>query len=244
MHRCFVAPDSISGEKIEISDPAQIRHIQAVLRLRPEDQVIAVDKQGNEYLCVIKQISKKNVMLSIKERLPSRRPARVSLAVACAIPKKARMDEIIDKLTQLGVERIIPLQTRRVIVKLDEKKKSDRLMRWRRIAAEAAKQSQANSVPAVEPVMGLKDALALSDGYDTRLIAALFGRRRSLKDVLAKTSPRNIIIFIGPEGDFTEEEFDLAARHGFIGVSLGSPVLRVDTAAIAASGFIALYENS
>ena len=107
-----------------ISDRNQVHHIKNVLRLKPKDQVIIFDDKGNEYSSIIEEISTQNLSFRIKARhkfIPSK---RVKITIACAIPKKSKMGDIIDKLTQLGADRIIPLETERVIIKLDEGKKN------------------------------------------------------------------------------------------------------------------------
>ncbi len=243
MHRCFVAAEHISSAKIEILDAVQIHHIQDVLYLEKGDEITACDEKHNEYLCSIRSISRKAVILDIEKKLTLRKAKAYSLAIACAIPKKAKMDEIVDKLTQLGVDRIIPLESERVVVRLDEKKKLHRCTRWQKIALEAAKQSQRNTVPVVEPVTDMEGAFVLAGGYDLKLIGALFGSRRSLKDVLSAQKYRSIIVFIGPEGDFSRQEVARAGECGCIGISLGELVLRVDTAALSVAAFINLYEN-
>lgn len=243
MHRFFSPSDNISKDLITISDPQQVHHIKGVLRLKAGDEIGIFDDKGREYLSVIEKLTFEKVIAKIKRQKNIPSCGKVKVAVACAIPKKAKIDDIIDKLIQLGVERIIPLMTQRVIVKLDEKKKLLRRQRWEKIALASVKQSQRNVIPVIEPVKDMEEALSGSKDFDLKLIAALTQERTSLKEVLDKSRAKNILVFIGPEGDFTPEEVDLAKKSGCIPVSLGSLVLRVDTAAIAAASFIMLYEN-
>jgi 16S rRNA (uracil1498-N3)-methyltransferase len=204
--------------------------------------VIVFDEQGNEYNCLIRQLSNKTIELKIKARL-SKRETKIQITVACAIPKKSRMDEIIDKLTQLGVDRIIPLESERVIIKLDKSKKILRKMRWEKIALSSSQQSQRNILPMIEPIKDIKEVLTQAGDFDLKLIPTLMGERKSLRKILAKAKPKNILVLIGPEGDFTAEEVDLAIKSGCIPVSLGDLVLRVETAAIAVTSFIKLYAD-
>jgi 16S rRNA (uracil1498-N3)-methyltransferase len=242
MHRFYCSIQNISGNKIIISDKDQVHHLRDVLRLKAEDKVIVFDEQGNEYNCLIRQLSNKTIELKIKARL-SKRETKIQITVACAIPKKSRMDEIIDKLTQLGVDRIIPLESERVIIKLDKSKKILRKMRWEKIALSSSQQSQRNILPMIEPIKDIKEVLTQAGDFDLKLIPTLMGERKSLRKILAKAKPKNILVLIGPEGDFTAEEVDLAIKSGCIPVSLGDLVLRVETAAIAVTSFIKLYAD-
>jgi len=239
MHRFFFPFQNISVPKIILRDKKQIHHLR-VLRLKVKDKVVIFDEKNNEYTCLIRDFSNQQVVFEIKEKQTVKIP-KMNITVACAIPKKSKIDEIIDKLTQLGVDRIIPLETQRVMVKLDPKKKQLRLLRWRKIAENASQQSQRNRIPIVEPIQNIKEVLAESSGFNLKLIPTLMGQRRTLKEVLEQGKPKNILILIGPEGDFTPEEIDLAIKAGCIPVTLGELVLRVETAAIAVVSFIKLY---
>ncbi len=148
------------------------------------------------------------------------------------------MDDIIDHLTQLGVARIIPMLTERVVVKLDEAGKETRLKRWQKIALNAAGQSQRNSLPSIDAVTDIADILSQSQDYDLKLIPHLTGEKKHIKDVIIGAAQKNVIVLIGPEGDFTPGEVEMALKAGFLPVSLGDTVLRVATAAVAVAGYI------
>jgi 16S rRNA (uracil1498-N3)-methyltransferase len=152
------------------------------------------------------------------------------------------MDDIVDKLTQLGVERIIPLKTERVIIKLDKDKEVSRLARWRKLAQAAAEQSQRQNLPVIEPIKDLKEFLVQAKTlYDLKLISTLMdSKRKSLKEIFKGLKPQKVLVLIGPEGDFSPEEVDLAKKSGCIPASLGDLVLRVETAAIAVVSYIRL----
>jgi 16S rRNA (uracil1498-N3)-methyltransferase len=240
MPRFFCPSRNISREEIILDNAADIHHIRDVLRLKSQNEVEVFDEQRNDYLCSIKKIMASKITLHIKEKKALPGQGRVSITIACAIPKKSLMDEVIDKLTQLGVERIIPLETQHVIVRLDADKKSARLERWRKIAQSAAQQSHRNTLPVIEPVKSVEEVLALADNYDLKLIPTLSGKRRLLKDIINAAHPKNILILIGPEGDFSPAEVKLACSKGCLPVSLGELVLRVDTAAIAVASYLLL----
>jgi len=243
MPRFYVTSQDISGNKITITDKDQVHHIHNVLRLKEKEEVMVFDDKSNEYKTEIVKSSPQSIILKIKEKKKLTITEKACITVACAIPKKAKMDEIVDKLTQLGVDKIIPLETKRVIVNLDEKKKQQRLARWQKIALNASRQSQRNQIPVVSPIKDIKEVLSNLEDFDLKLIPALFGKRRTLREILEKSKAKNILVLIGPEGDFTPEEIALATKAGCIPITLGDLVLRVDTAAIAAAGFIRLYAN-
>jgi 16S rRNA (uracil1498-N3)-methyltransferase len=238
MRRFFVPSQSIAEKKIIVSDPKQAHYIRDVLRLKIKGELIVFDEKANEYVCAIERL-KPQPTLFIKKMSPlSPAAEKMNLAVACAIPKKSNMDDIVDKLTQLGVGSIIPLKTRRTIVKLDEKKKQLRLSHWQKVAQNAGQQSRRIKLPVIEPIQDIKEVLSDSQAYDLKLIPTLEGQRKSLKEILDNSKAENILVLIGPEGDFTDEEVALAKNHGCIAVSLGRQVLRVETAAVAVASYI------
>lgn len=202
MHKFFSSSQSVLRDKIILSDKNQIHHLKDVLRLKPEDKVIVFDDKGNEYNSIIEKILPQSVILKIKEKHRNIPIKKTQITVACAIPKKSKIDEIIDKLTQLGVNRIIPLETERVMVNLDEKKKGVRLTRWQKIAQNASLQSQRNNLPVIDPVRDLKEVLSCAQEFDLKLIPTLSGDRKTLKEILQKFQYKNILVFIGPGGGF------------------------------------------
>jgi 16S rRNA (uracil1498-N3)-methyltransferase len=244
MHRFFVDSGSVSSGMVNITDKEQVHHIKNVLRLKVKEAIVVCDDKGRQYGCEIEKIMPDIVVAKVKDvDLAAASSKKIYLAVACAIPKKSKIDDIIDKLTQLGVNKIIPMETERVIVRLDNKKREMRKARWEKIALNSAKQSQRKDVPAIEPAKDLRGALLIARDFDLKLIPHLEGRRKSLKGALSTGSPKSVIIFIGPEGDFSPEEVELAKQAGCVPVSLGELVLRVETAAVAVASFIRLNED-
>jgi len=240
VNKFFCKNSDVQGEMIAISNIEDIHHIKNVLRLKKGKKVEASDESGNVYACEVFQIDDK-VHLIIKNKIPPAEKQGIELTLAVAIPKKAKIDDIIDKLVQLGARRVIPLKTERVIVKLDKQKEASRFLRWKKIALSAAKQCKRIDLPVIEPVKSFKEVVESSGEFDLKLIPYLEGERKSMKDILDKFSGKKILVLIGPEGDFSEEEVNLALSAGFIPITLGDLVLRVDTAAISAASFIRLY---
>ena len=238
MHH-FYLPFKISGDTFNITDVEQIHHIRDVLRLKPGDEVSLFDSEGNEYVGTVVVLGQKQVALDILSRKEAT-PRKCKVSFACAVPKKSLMDDIVDKLTQLGVDVIIPLETERVIVRLEENRQS-RLERWRKIARGAAEQSHRNIIPSIPGILDFKTALNQSKGSDLKLIPTLGGARKTLKEAVAGHPATEIFVLIGPEGDFTPREVEQAVNAGFIPISLGDSILRAETAAIAVAGYLRFY---
>jgi len=242
MFRVFISSDQVLGNTINIIDKDNLHHLKDVSRAKITELITACDENGVEYLSEIAQITPKNIILNVKEKILPKIDS-MRLTIACAMPKNAKFDDIVDKLAQLGVYKIIPLETNRTIVKLRKDKAKQRIERWRKIALSASVQSQRNDILQVESVKTFDELMKESVDFDLKLIPALIGNRTTLNEI-CKNSVSNILVLIGPEGDFTSEELQMAQDNGFAPVSLGNLVLRVDTAAIAVSSFIRLNENN
>lgn len=241
MHRFLVDKISATDKVVTLNDLNQLHHLRDVLRIKLNEKVAVFDRLGNEYLAQVAEINSANVKFQLKAQRPSN-DLEIQITVACAIPKNVKMDDIIDKLTQLGVASIIPLLSQRVVVKLDASKKMQRLERWEKIALTAVKQSQRSKFVQIKPVMDFNELIAKEQDYDLKLIPTLEMERKTLKSIFSQLpqQPKKVILLIGPEGDFTEQEIALAKAAGFLPVSLGQQVLRVDTAAVAVVSFIKL----
>jgi len=244
MNRFLIDKHKMRGGSVVIDDPQQVHHLKNVLRIKLSGQVEVFDGSGNEYIARVIQIGEEEITLEV-ERVQAPGAAGLELTVACAIPKNVKMDDIVDKLTQLGVDRIIPLETDRGIVRLDSLKKDERLRRWEKISLSAVKQSHNCRLTRIDPVSKFKDVISASGDYNLKLIPTLDGPRKSLGEIFEKEGRGvdKVMILIGPEGDFTCAEVSLAREAGFLPVSLGRRILRVDTAAVAAAAFIRLNEK-
>lgn len=242
MQKYHILSRCVGPETITIVDKSQIHHIVTVARLREGERVGFFDEAGAEYVCTMDSVTKDALTLRILERTKAVSQARAVLTVACAIPKNTKFEDVIDKLTQLGVDRIIPLMTERVVVRLNAQKARLRHMRWQRIVQAASRQCQRPVMPRLDEVTKFKDIITCSE-YDLKLIPHLTGKRQSIAQVVSRAAYRNILMLIGPEGDFSPEEINSALDAGFIPVTLGSTVLRVDTAAIAAAAYVRLNET-
>ena len=236
MAHSFYVSYKISGSTAVIQDAESLHHLRDVLRLKPGDNVSLFDSEGNEYSGKIASQDSKQAAVSITgcRKAP---PRKHKITFACAIPKKSLMDDIVDRLTQLGVDSIIPLETERVVVKIEDNRQP-RLERWRKIARSAAEQSRRNTVPEIPGILGFKEVLALAGDTDLKLIPTLTAERKILKEALGRDQFKDILVLIGPEGDFTDKEVEQAVGVGFVPVSLGGSVLRAETAAVAVASYL------
>lgn len=229
--------DSIQGDEQIITDKEQLHHLTVVYRARHGDSISLFDRLGNAYHGSICLINKTELRVHIESR-QTVTPSKIHLTIACAIPKASGMDAVIDQLTQLGVDTILPMITDRVVAKPYEPEK--KLERWHKIALSAAEQSQRNTLPEIPAVVGLEEAIERTRGHNLKLIPTLEGDTKPLSEAIHNFSSGQIIVLVGPEGDFTAQEVKMALEAEFIPVSLGKNVLRVDTAAAAVAAFIKL----
>lgn len=242
MHRAFAENQNFSQPALTISDPTEIHHMRDVLRIKKNDQVVVFNGAGQEATARVLCITKKAVQLEILNVCRTV-PEAIDpyLILACAIPKKDKLEWIIEKATELGVMEIIPLKTERTEFALTGPRKEKKYQRYKVVAINAARQCQRLRIPQIHPVIDFDKIWGAFDGETRVLIPALIKNRDSLKDVCSKLKARRIAIMVGPEGDFTPEEVSLAVQHGAVPVSLGETVLKVETAAISAVAFTKFF---
>jgi 16S rRNA (uracil1498-N3)-methyltransferase len=229
MSRFFVPEGSVSNGRIIVTGE-ELHHAKDVMRLREGDEITVFDGTGKEYSGIIDKVGKNELLASVK-KVRDAAPERCRLTLIQAIPKSSKMDFIIEKATEIGVSRIIPVITERTVVKVGSE--GNKLERWRKIAVVAAKQCGRSTFPEISQVAGFRDSLSHIKEHKISVIPCLYEGNASIKEVLRKERADSAAVFIGPEGDFTKEEVALAVNAGAIPVILGSEVLRSETAAIA-----------
>ena len=231
MHRFYCPPENITTDRAAIRDHQQINHIRKVLRLKLQDKIQIFDGEGNESQGLIQEMNKDDIKIKIQHKSFVKKTSP-AISIAVALPKNVKMDYIVEKLTELGADKIMPMLTKRTIVNLDVQAKKDKVARWRKIAINASEQSQRSYLPQVAEIEPMQKVLkAQPTVYDLRLIPTLYDKRKKLKEAL-KNSYKNILVLIGPEGDFTPQEVKGAQDAGFMAVDFGDTVLKVDTACI------------
>lgn len=236
--RFFIDPANWNPSAPEL--PAdEAHHAADVLRLREGDAVTLFNGRGDEQSARILAIARRRVDL-VPGPVSRSRPLPCRIHLAQAIPKGKNMDLIVQKATELGAASILPVVSERVIVRLDPEEVSSKQFKWQRIAIEACKQSGQNFLPAVAAPAPMAEVVASAprSAGSLMIIASLLSGARHLKEILAEAAEMNgsqaseVTLFIGPEGDFTPAEVNLALAAGAQPMSLGPIVLRTETAAL------------
>jgi 16S rRNA (uracil1498-N3)-methyltransferase len=235
-HRFYIPPERWTLKPLLLDD-AEAHHCLDVLRLGVGSRVVIFDGRGSEITAEITAVGKGKAQL--KELMSVKmEPLRCAITLAQAVPKGKNMELIVQKATELGVSKIVPLLSDRAVVHLGDDEVRKKREKWQQIVIEAAKQCGQNWLPPVAAPITPKKFFAEFDRYELPLIASLQPDARNLKVTLADfreqhgRRPSSALILIGPEGDFTPAETSSAKSAGCIPVSLGPIVLRAETAAL------------
>lgn len=241
MPKFFVTPQQINENTIEIQGE-DVKHISSVLRYAVGDKITICDGRGMDYWCIISTIEKDQIMVEILSQKKSNTEPQTKITLIQALPKKDKMDWIIQKSVELGVNSIIPFESERTIVKIKSDKKEKRLQRWNKIAEAAAKQSGRGLIPEVQPVHSFDQIVEQVHQYDRVIICYENEENNTIYSLKKKIQiGMKIGIVIGSEGGFTEEEIIKGTDHHMISISVGKRILRTETAGIAVLSMI-LYE--
>lgn len=257
MHRFFIDEEAIEGEVVKVTG-SDFNHISHSLRMKKGDQFIVNNGDGLDYIVEIGKISGQMVIGTIIDSEKNKNEPSINVTLAQAVPKKNNMDLIVQKCTEIGIKKIIPIYTERTIVKLSGKKRQKKIDRWRKIAEEAAKQSGRGVIPVIGQLIEFTNLESIFSEYELILIPWEDEQKLALKEILeclysdnqnnvqnnnfnkSKQNNRdiktkNILIIIGPEGGFSPDEIQYVEKSGGYAVTLGPRILRTETA-----GFVAL----
>jgi 16S rRNA (uracil1498-N3)-methyltransferase len=242
MHRFYLPPASCQEKTLRLAG-REAHHGLHVLRLKRDETVTVLDGAGHEYACTVAQTARDEIILTVNEKkFTSPLPGRITLMQA--IPKGKIIESIIQKGVELGVSRIVPLVTERVISHFDDEGAEHKQEKWQQVAIEAIKQCGAAWLPQVETPMTLAQAISQPPQVDLSLVGSLQPERshprKYLEDFQKANGrrPQSVKVWIGPEGDFTLEELHAIEAVGAKPISLGRLVLRVETAAIYCLSFL------
>ena len=238
MPRFPVKQNDIEGLRAVISG-SDFRHIVKVLRMREGDSIILFDENSVEYDGRIARIGSREVIVEIKTSRKVATDSPLNITLLQGLSKRDNMDFIVEKATELGVHTIVPVVTDRSQVRTGYKK-----TRWELIAHEASKQCGRTKPPIIENTLNFVEAIKYSKQYELSIILHV-GYKSSLKNFLKYSlqHPKNIIVLIGPEGGFSENEVLLASEMGFTSLGLGPRTLRTETAGIAVLSIIQFHHG-
>lgn len=233
MHHFFVTPEQVINTTVHIQG-SDVNHIKNVLRMKVGEQLHVSDGNNKKYLCQIDTMDTDHVTLSIQEELPADTELQSKIYLFQGLPKGDKMEWIVQKAVELGVYEIIPVVTKRTVVKLDEKKATKKVERWNSIAESGAKQSGRNQIPKVSRVMSYQESLAYAKSLDILLIPyELAEGMQDTKAAVDSIQPgQSVGFFIGPEGGFDVAEVEDAMGVGAKPISLGKRILRTETAGL------------
>ena len=225
---------SVEGQELE--------HLRKVLRLKPGDHITVFDDSGWEHEAVIRSLSGAQGRIEILQSIDAQRESPLQITLAVGLTKGDKLDFVVEKATELGVQRIVPFSSAFAVPKLDERKIAARTERWQKIALSATKQCGRTRVPVIEPLCALQELLARSQPSAVKIFFWEKAAERSLQSLRQlhekHSSAQTVLLMIGPEGGFSAEEAELARRGGFELAHLGRRILRAETAAVTALSLV------
>lgn len=233
MHHFFVEPSQVQNGFIRI-EGSDVNHMKNVLRMKLGEAAEISDGTQKRYECELEAFEEDSVLLRIIEEYNDdvELPSRIYLFQG--LPKGDKMELIIQKAVELGVYEVIPVATKRAVVKLDEKKAAKKVVRWSAIAEGGAKQSGRSIIPQIHDVMTYTQALNYAEQLDIKLIP--YEKAEGMdaaRETIGNIKPgQSVGIFIGPEGGFEESEVEQAKEHDVVPISLGKRILRTETAGL------------
>jgi 16S rRNA (uracil1498-N3)-methyltransferase len=234
MVRFFVPHTDIQGDRGVVAGQ-ELQHLRRVLRLAPGDRITVFDDAGREHDAVIRSFGVETASIEILRSYQAERESMLHLTLAIGLTKGDKMDFVVEKATELGVQTIIPLASAHAVPKLDVRKIAARTGRWQKIALSAAKQCGRTQIPKVLPLCDFAQLIAGAWPDTLKLCFWEKETRQSLRQLqMERSDTKSVLMAVGPEGGFSAQEAALATEHGFVLVSLGRRILRAETAALTA----------
>ena len=232
MTRFFVEAQDLSGDTLHLTGE-NFQHAK-VLRLKPGERMLVCDGQGEEALCTVRQVGAAELELEVLERRESETEAAVRVSVYMAFPKADKLEHVIQKATELGAYEIVAFPSARCVSRPDEKSLKKKLERWQKIAASAAEQSGRGRIPEVVTLGSFKEALGRAKQADKALLFYENEHAVTLRMALESGAFQTVSLLTGPEGGLEEAEVDQARKAGLQVCTLGSRILRCETAPLCA----------
>ena len=236
--RIFIAADKIENN-IATIEGSDLNYLKNVMRLKIGDEIAVLDNKSREFASKITSMDSKTIKAMFLAEKQPKSELKIQVTIAQGLPKNPKMDIIIQKATELGAVRIIPVKTERSIVKVPEKKEAQRIERWQKIAKEAAEQSGRSVIPIVDDIKSCKEIFSLCNDFDASVMLWEMEKERTLKIFFRENNKiKSILILIGPEGGFSHDEATLAKKQGMETISIGHRILRTETASAAVLSMI------
>lgn len=251
MPKFFVKQEQINGDIIIIQGQ-DVNHIKKVLRAKIGDELqICNSQNGENFLCDIKEIENEKILCKIKQEIEEKVESNIEVTIFQGLPKADKMEYIIQKSVELGVYDITPVEMKRCVVKLDEKDKNKKQLRWQKISEVAAKQCGRDIIPQINKIINMKNICELIKKYDIVLVAYENEKEKTLKEQLKLIKEKmqkmekdeliKIGIVIGPEGGLEEQDVEILKENGAKIITLGKRILRTETVALNVLSVI-MYE--
>lgn len=236
MHRFYLPPERCRHSTLELTDD-EAQHALRVLRIQPGERITVLDGAGHQLNCEVRAATKRTLTLDVQHKTFSP-PLPCQITLLQAVPKAKAMDYIVQKATELGAARVVPVLSERTVIQIDGEHATDKAEKWQQIAIESIKQCGSPWLTKIEAPVTLKNYLARREKFDLPLIASLQEDRRHPREFIQQFRdehnrlPATACVWIGPEGDFSPAEMNLIKAEGALPITLGRLVLRSDTAAI------------
>jgi 16S rRNA (uracil1498-N3)-methyltransferase len=237
MHRFFVAPEVIKESGVALP-PELVHQLRHVLRMRPGQHILLLDNSGWEYEVALDKVTRGMATgIVVAKRAANNEPS-IKLTLFQSLMKRDRFEWVLQKGTELGVNRFVPMVTQRTVGKKSSSVSPQKMARWQRIVTEAAEQSRRGRIPQIGPLTSLREALTDLDESQLALMPWEEETKRTLGQALPDGNMESVAVFVGPEGGFAAEEVEIGRQSGVIPVTLGPRILRSETAATVAVALI------
>lgn len=240
MSKFFIEKNQIKGEKVYLNKE-NANHIINVLRYKIGDEIEISAGDGYDYICEIEEIKNCEIVAKIIDCFGNNSEPKTKITLYQGLPKGEKMEMLIQKCVEIGVENIVPIYTERTIVKLSGKE-DKKIARWNKISEAAAKQSRRGKIPIVENIISFEKAIEICQENDLNIIPYEKEEENTIKNIIKSFEGEKIGVFIGPEGGFTEKEISLAIKNNLKPATLGKRILRTETAGMVATAIL-LYET-
>ncbi len=239
MAKFFISNNLIKDNKIFL-DGENANHIINSLRCKIGEEIEISSGDGYDYICKIEEINKNSVIAKIIDCFGNESEPKTKITLYQGLPKSEKMELIIQKCVELGIDEIVPVNTDRTIVKLVGKE-DKKIVRWNKISEAAAKQSRRGKIPVIQPILNFSDAIKQANKNSLNIIPYEKEKSNTIKSIIKQFNGNSIGIFIGPEGGFSEKEITLAVENNIIPITLGKRILRTETAGFITTAIL-LYE--